>query len=116
LEPKIAVVVALLKGCADELLRVGAGVVVAADAKASLVACIVSIITLCVQVFATLSLKFGTAICAELDSVLRELLANVITCVDGILALIVKVLASATAGVMAQINLKLCLSVLGLKM
>ncbi|CUA68902.1 hypothetical protein RSOLAG22IIIB_08150 [Rhizoctonia solani] len=111
---KIDVVVALLKGCSDELLKIGADVVVDADAKISLVACIVSIVTLCVQVFATLSLKFGLAICAEIDVVLRLLLANLAICVDGILVLIVKVLAQATVGVMAQIQLKLCLGVLGL--
>lgn len=114
LKVNIAVVIALLKGCADDLIKLGAGVVVDADAKVSLVACIASIITLCVQVFATLSLKFGLAICAELDDCLRVLVANLGVCVEGMPILIAKGLASATVGVMAQIQLKACLGVLGL--
>ncbi|KAH7332988.1 hypothetical protein B0J17DRAFT_677137 [Rhizoctonia solani] len=114
LKVKIAVVVALLKECADELAKVGAGVIVDADAKVSLVACIVSIITLCVQVFATLSLKFGLAICAELDAPLHVFLVNLGVCVEGILVHIAKCLAYSTVGVMAQTQLKLCVGVLGL--
>ncbi|CAE6536432.1 unnamed protein product [Rhizoctonia solani] len=114
LKVKIAIVVALLKGCSDDLLKLGAGIVLDAQAKASIVACIVSIITLCVQVFATLSLKFGLAICAEIDVVIRLLLTNLGICVNGLLVLIAKDLAQATVGVMAQIQLKLCLAVLGL--
>ncbi|CAE6422110.1 unnamed protein product [Rhizoctonia solani] len=106
LKVKIAIVVALLKGCSDDLLKLGAGIVLDAQAKTSLVACIVSIITLCVQVFATLSLKFGLAICAEIDVVIRLLLTNLGICVNGLLVLIAKDLASATVGVMAQIQLK----------
>ncbi|KAG8728469.1 hypothetical protein FRC11_010993, partial [Ceratobasidium sp. 423] len=109
----VAVVVALLKGCTDQLLHIGAGVSVDIEAKTSLVVCIVSITSLCVQVLVSLSLKFGLAICAEIDVVLRLLLVNLGICVDGILVLVAKALALVTVGLVAQVNLKLCLGVLG---
>ncbi|CAE6452409.1 unnamed protein product [Rhizoctonia solani] len=111
---QIAVVVALLRGCADQLSKIGAGIVVDADANASLVTCIISIITLVVQVFATLSLKFGTSVCAEIDEVLRFFLATLGTCMNGVIGRVAKTLAEGTVGVMGQIQLKLCLRILGL--
>ncbi|KAJ1300167.1 hypothetical protein OPQ81_011919 [Rhizoctonia solani] len=114
LKVKAAVVVELLKACAQELLAIDAKVVVDAQAQVSLVGCLVGIITLCVQVLVQVSLKFGLAVCADIDAVLRLLLVNINLCVDGILVLVAKALASVTIGLLAQVNLKLCLGVLGL--
>ncbi|KAF8597371.1 hypothetical protein BDV93DRAFT_562408, partial [Ceratobasidium sp. AG-I] len=114
----VEVLVALFKGCADELLKIGAGVVVSTEAHASIVACFVATITLLVKVCAAVSIKFGLAavivLFAKIDVVLRLCLINLNICVGGILVLIAKAIASATVGVMAQVHLKLCLSVLGL--
>ncbi|KAH7332978.1 hypothetical protein B0J17DRAFT_721814 [Rhizoctonia solani] len=111
---KIAAIVALFKGCSDELLRIGAGVAVNVEAKASLVACIVKIITLCAQVCVALSLKFGLSICVEIDMALRSFLSILGICVNDIVELIVKALASATVGLLTEANLKLCLNALNL--
>lgn len=114
----IDVLVALFKTCADDLLKVGAGVVVDVEAKASIVACIAAVITLLVKVCAQVTVKFGIAVVAvlfvKIDVVLRLLLVNLNICVGGIVALIAKALASVTVGLLAQVHLKLCLSVLGL--
>ncbi|KAB5588338.1 hypothetical protein CTheo_8224 [Ceratobasidium theobromae] len=110
--------VAAIQICANDLLRVGAGVVVDVEAKASIVACLVATITLLAQVCVQVSVKFGltvvAALFAEIDVVVRLLLVNLNICVGGIVALIAKALASVTVGLIAQIHLKLCLGVLGL--
>ncbi|KAG9126846.1 hypothetical protein FRC07_001747 [Ceratobasidium sp. 392] len=109
---------ALFKGCAEDLATIGADVSVTVEAKASIVACICSIITLLVEVCAQVSIKFGitvvAALFAQIDVVLRLLLVNLNICVGGILVLIAKAIASATVDLLAQAQLKLCLSVLGL--
>ncbi|KAG8683876.1 hypothetical protein FRC11_012948, partial [Ceratobasidium sp. 423] len=69
---------------------------------------------LCVQVFVALSLKFGVAIYAEIDVVLHLLPLSLNICIEGIVVLIAKALSSVTVGLLAQVNLQLCLGVLGL--
>ncbi|CUA77103.1 hypothetical protein RSOLAG22IIIB_12552 [Rhizoctonia solani] len=112
LQIAIAACVASLKVCADALLKLGAGVVVDAAAKADIVACIAALITLIVKVCVQLSLKFGVSVvaslCAELDVCVRLLLANLDICITGIVALIVKAVLSVTVGLMAQVNLAAC--------
>ncbi|KAG8710328.1 hypothetical protein FRC11_004640 [Ceratobasidium sp. 423] len=111
-------IVALLKGCSDELIKIGAGVSVTADAQASIVACIAGIITLIVRACIAVTLKFGLSVVlvlfAKIDVVLQLLLTNLNICIGGIVALIAKALASVTVGLLAQVQLKLCLGVLGL--
>ncbi|KAF8600700.1 hypothetical protein BDV93DRAFT_510724 [Ceratobasidium sp. AG-I] len=114
----INALVALFQGCADELLKLGAGAVVSVEAQASIVACFAATITLLVKVCAAVSVKFGLTIVlvlfAKLDVVLQLCLVNLNTCIGGILVLIAKAIASATFGVMAQVHLKLCLSLFGI--
>ncbi|KAG8778472.1 hypothetical protein FRC12_024976 [Ceratobasidium sp. 428] len=118
LEAALNVLLTLFGGCADELLKVDVDVVVSAEAKASIVACVCSIITLLVKVCAEVSVKFGiiavVGLYAKLDLCLKVLLVNLNICIGGILALIVKSLTGATIGLLAKVHLKLCLSVLGL--
>ncbi|KAG8679490.1 hypothetical protein FRC08_016952, partial [Ceratobasidium sp. 394] len=59
LSAAIDVLVGLFKGCAEDLLKVGAGISITVEAKASIVACICSIITLLAKVCAQVSVKFG---------------------------------------------------------
>jgi hypothetical protein len=47
----VDVLVVLFKGCADELLKVGTGVAVSVEAKAEIVACAASIITVSTPTF-----------------------------------------------------------------
>lgn len=54
LEVAVKVLVALLKTCADDLLKVGAGVTVTVEAQASIVTCVAGIITVS---FSSLSLS-----------------------------------------------------------
>ncbi|CAE7152945.1 unnamed protein product [Rhizoctonia solani] len=114
----VDVLVALFKGCADDLLRIGAGVVVTVEAQASIVACIAGIITLLVRACIAVTLKFGlvavVTIFAKIDVALQLLLVNLNICIGGIIALIAKAIASVTVGLLAQVQLKLCLGVLGL--
>ncbi|CUA77841.1 hypothetical protein RSOLAG22IIIB_12859 [Rhizoctonia solani] len=112
------VLVALFKGCADDLLKIGAGVAVTVEAQASIVACIAGIITLLVRACIAVTLKFGLAaviaVYAKIDVALQLLLINLNICIGGILVLIAKAIASVTVGLLAQVQLKLCLGVLGL--
>ncbi|CAE6403009.1 unnamed protein product [Rhizoctonia solani] len=114
----VDVLVALFKGCADDLLKIGAGVVVTAEAQANIVACIAGLITLLVRAFVSVTLKFGltavVAIFAKIDVALQLLLVNLNICIGGVLALVAKAIASVTVGLLAQVQLKLCLGVLGL--
>lgn len=114
----IHALVAVITGCADELLKIGAGVQVVAEAKLNIAACIAAILTVVVKVCVQVSLKFGitvvAALLAEVDLCLKLLLVNLNICIGGIVELVVKALASVTVGLLAQINLKLCLGVLGL--
>ncbi|ELU40968.1 hypothetical protein AG1IA_04998 [Rhizoctonia solani AG-1 IA] len=107
LKIQIAVVAVLFQNCADQLLTIGAGVQL--DTNATLL----TLWQLTVQVFATLTLKFGIFVCAGIDDALRLFLVNIGICVDGLIGLVAKALAKATVGVMAQIHLDLCLKVLG---
>ncbi|KAG8727171.1 hypothetical protein FRC10_006398, partial [Ceratobasidium sp. 414] len=114
----IDALVALFKLCAHDLLKVGAAVSITADAKANTVACICSIITLlaiaCAQVSAKSGIVVVLSLFAKIDLCLKFLLANLNICVGGILALIAKTIASAAVGVLGQIHLSACLSVLSL--
>ncbi|CAE6451159.1 unnamed protein product [Rhizoctonia solani] len=114
LEVAVKALVAVLKICADDLLKVGAGVVVAADAKLSIIACVCSIITLLVQVLVQVCLKFGVAatasLCAQIDVCLRLLLVNLGICITGIVELIVKALATVIVTLCAQVKLDLCVA------
>ncbi|KAJ1300180.1 hypothetical protein OPQ81_011932 [Rhizoctonia solani] len=116
LKVAVGLCVSLMKGCADELLKIGAGVALDVDAKANIVASIAALITLLVKVLLQLTLKFGVSavatIFADIDVVLKLLLVNLNVCVDGIVALIVKAVASVTIGLLGQINLGLCASLL----
>ncbi|KAJ1308124.1 hypothetical protein OPQ81_003847 [Rhizoctonia solani] len=116
LKALIAVIVTLFKGCADELLKIGAGVVVDVDAQASIVACVAAIITLLVKVFAQVSLKLGITVCAavfaEVDVCLRALLVNLNICIDGIVTLVVKALVSVTVAVLVGLKLQVCADIL----
>ncbi|KAG8694793.1 hypothetical protein FRC08_008253, partial [Ceratobasidium sp. 394] len=64
------------------------------------------------------SVKFGILVVltlfAKIDICLKLLLVNLNICIGGILTLIAEALASATVGVLGQIHLSACLSVLGL--
>ncbi|KAH7332926.1 hypothetical protein B0J17DRAFT_721704 [Rhizoctonia solani] len=113
----VDVLVALFKGCADDLLKIGTDVAVTVEAQASIVACIAGIITLLVRACIAVTLKFGLsvviAIFAKIDIALQLLLVNLNICIGGILVLIAKAIASVTVGLLAQVQLKLCLGVLG---
>ncbi|KDN35466.1 hypothetical protein RSAG8_11549, partial [Rhizoctonia solani AG-8 WAC10335] len=78
------VLVAVFQACADDLLNIGAGVSVAADAKLSIVACIASIIMLLVQVLVQVCLKFGiaatVALCAQVVTLCAQVNLNL--CVE----------------------------------
>ncbi|EUC59578.1 transmembrane protein, putative [Rhizoctonia solani AG-3 Rhs1AP] len=114
LEVAVKVLIALFQGCADELLNIGADVVVEADAKLSIIACVASIITLLVHVLVQVCLKFGIAatvtLCAQIDVVVRLLLVNLNICIDGIVTLIVKALATVIVTLCAQVKLDLCVA------
>ncbi|CAE6485775.1 unnamed protein product [Rhizoctonia solani] len=97
LKIQIAVVAVLFQNCADQLLTIGAGVQLDTNATHSLVACLISIITLTVQVFATLTLKFGIFVCAGIDDALRLFLVNIGICVDGLIGLVAKAARLANA-------------------
>jgi hypothetical protein len=103
-------IVVVFQVCVNELLKIGAGVQVEADAKLSLIACVTSIITvsrstfsrsqvtdlvciqLLVQVLVQVCVKFGVAatlhLCAQIDAVVHLCLINLDVCVAGIVALI----------------------------
>ncbi|EUC59595.1 transmembrane protein, putative [Rhizoctonia solani AG-3 Rhs1AP] len=94
LKLKVAVFVALCKGCAADLLKIGADVKITAEAQASIVNCFVSMLTLLVQVCVNLTAKFGVAViatlCAEIDIVLKFLFVHLDICINGVLGLIAK--------------------------
>ncbi|CCO31927.1 hypothetical protein RSOLAG1IB_10395 [Rhizoctonia solani AG-1 IB] len=112
----LAVITGLFRGCADDLLKIGAGVVAETEATTSIVACFSAIITLFVKIFLQLSVKFGitavVALCAEIDVVIRECLVNLEVCIAGVLALIVKACLYITVSVLAHLKLDLCADVL----
>ncbi|CAE6527703.1 unnamed protein product [Rhizoctonia solani] len=114
LEVAVKALVAVFKICADDLLKIGAGVVVEVDAKLSIIACVCSIITLLVQVLVQVCLKFGIAVtvslCTQIDAVVHLCLINLNVCIDGIVALIVKTLASVIVTLCAQVKLDLCVA------
>ncbi|KAF8749236.1 hypothetical protein RHS01_10189 [Rhizoctonia solani] len=114
LKIQIAVVAVLFQNCADQLLTIGAGVQLDTNATHSLVACLISIITVAdgtsVRHFDAQIWYFRLR---GIDDALRLFLVNIGICVDGLIGLVAKALAKATVGVMAQIHLDLCLKVLG---
>ncbi|KAB5588334.1 hypothetical protein CTheo_8220 [Ceratobasidium theobromae] len=118
LQVAVQALVVVLTTCANDLLNVGANVSVGVEAQANIVACVAAIITLLVRVCAQVSVKFGlsvvVALFAQIDVVLRLCLVNLNVCIGGIVALIANAIASATVGLLAQVQLKLCLTVLGL--
>ncbi|CAE6459131.1 unnamed protein product [Rhizoctonia solani] len=115
-EAAAKVVIALLQICADDLLKIGAGVQIQEDAKMSLVVCVASIITLLVQVLVQVCLKFGIAatlhICAQIDTVVRLWLDNLDICIIGVVSLVVKAVGTVILGLCAQVKLDLCLQIL----
>ncbi|KAF8692834.1 hypothetical protein RHS03_08531, partial [Rhizoctonia solani] len=118
LKVQVALLINILTGCSDDLLKIGAGVVVAAEAKAQIVTCIAGLITLIVRACLAVSLKFGLNVCIEIfagvDIAIKGLLVNLDICIAGIVGLIAKSIVSVTVGLLAQVQLKLCLGVLGL--
>ncbi|KAG8694645.1 hypothetical protein FRC08_008344 [Ceratobasidium sp. 394] len=118
LDVAIKALIVALKGCSDELHKIGAGVAVDVEAKASIVLCICSIIKLIAEVCVHITVKFGlvaiVSLLAEIDLCLKVLLFNLNICIDGICVLIVKALASVTVELLVKAHLKLCLGVLGL--
>ncbi|KAG8684304.1 hypothetical protein FRC11_012293 [Ceratobasidium sp. 423] len=116
LKVAVGVCVDLIKACADELLKIGAGVNVDVAAKADIVACVAAIITLLVRVCLQLTLKFGVAavatIFADIDVCLKLLLVNLNICIDGVITLIVNAIVSVTVGLLGQVSLPLCASLL----
>ncbi|KAG9096656.1 hypothetical protein FS749_008040 [Ceratobasidium sp. UAMH 11750] len=111
-------VIVVLTGCSDELFKIGAGVTVDLEAKASIVLCICSIIKLIAEVLVQITVKFGlvaiVTLIAKIDLCLKVLLFNLNICIDGILVLIFKALASVTVSLLVKLQLNLCLGVLGL--
>ncbi|KAH7332944.1 hypothetical protein B0J17DRAFT_721746 [Rhizoctonia solani] len=107
----IKALVTVLQTCADNLLKIDAGVVVDVDAKASIVTCISAIIILLVKVCLQLSVRFGitvvAALFADIDVCLQSVLVNLNICVDGILVLIAKALVLVTLHVCAEVLGKL---------
>ncbi|QRV87002.1 hypothetical protein RhiJN_15020 [Ceratobasidium sp. AG-Ba] len=114
----VGVLVALFKGCSDELLKIGAGVTIDVEAKASIVACVCSIITLLVEVLVQVAAKLGIwvviGLFVKIDVCLKLLLVNLNICIGGILALIVKGLGAATIGLVGQIHLGGCFGLLSM--
>ncbi|CAE6448218.1 unnamed protein product [Rhizoctonia solani] len=112
----LAIIVALLKGCADELSKIGAGIIVDVEAQASIVACVYAIITLLVKVCLQISVKFSitavAALFAEIDVCVRLLLVNLDICVVGILALIVKACVSITLPILDSLKFDACVALL----
>ncbi|CAE6480310.1 unnamed protein product, partial [Rhizoctonia solani] len=108
---QVAVLVTIFKGCTDALVNIGSNVVVDPEAKTSIVVCIVSIITLILQVIVKLSLKFGLAVFVDLDICLKALLIALNVCIHDILDLVAKAFASITVGLI-HVHLKLCSGVL----
>ncbi|KAG9123625.1 hypothetical protein FRC07_014480 [Ceratobasidium sp. 392] len=110
--------VALFKGCADELLKVGAGVSLTVEAKASIIASICEMISLLAKVCVQIHAKFGVSaiigLLAKIDLGLKPVLVNLNVCIGGVLTLIAKSLASTTVGILSQVQLYSSLSVLGL--
>ncbi|CCO33403.1 hypothetical protein BN14_07478 [Rhizoctonia solani AG-1 IB] len=108
-------IVVVFQVCVNELLKIGAGVQVEADAKLSLIACVTGIITLLVQVLVQVCVKFGVAatlhLCAQIDAVVHLCLIHLDVCVAGIVALVFNGLG-AVISLFVQVNLKLCLDVL----
>ncbi|QRV87068.1 transmembrane protein [Ceratobasidium sp. AG-Ba] len=118
LQVAVGVLVALFKGCSDELLKIGAGVTIDVEAKASIVACVCSIITLLVEVLVQVAAKLGIwvviGLFAKIDICLKLLLVNLNICIGGILVLIVKGLGAATIGLVGQIHLGGCFGLLSM--
>ncbi|CUA77104.1 hypothetical protein RSOLAG22IIIB_12553 [Rhizoctonia solani] len=114
LEVAVKALIAVCQICADDLIKIGANVSVTADAQLSIIACVCSIITLLVQVLVQVCLKFGIAatvtLCAQIDVVVRLLLVNLNICIDGIVGLIVKALATVIVTLCAQVKLDLCVA------
>lgn len=118
LEAAVNALIVLLKGCTNDLITVGADVVVEAEAKTNIVTCVVAAITLLLQVCLQISVKFGITVVAvllaKIDVCLKELLVALNICIEGIVIVIVKALGSVAIGLLVKLNLNLCLGVLGI--
>ncbi|KAG8724776.1 hypothetical protein FRC09_014412 [Ceratobasidium sp. 395] len=115
----IDALIACIKVYIGALDKVGAGIAITVEAKASIVASVVSIISLLVKVLAQVTVKFGLVVVlslfAKIDICLKELLVALNVCVDGILPLIAKALA-LVVGLLGQVHFGLCLDLLDLNL
>ncbi|KAJ1300172.1 hypothetical protein OPQ81_011924 [Rhizoctonia solani] len=117
LKANILIFVGLCNKYAAELVVIGAGVKVTAEAQANIVACFAAFITLFVKVCLDLTVRFGLAVvvalCVEVDACLQILLKNLDICIKGVVALIAKACGDAVVSGFVQLKLKLCLAIFG---
>ncbi|KAB5588336.1 Transmembrane protein [Ceratobasidium theobromae] len=106
-----------VEACARAILALGAKVDVDATVKADIAVKVAAIVTVIVKACVSLVAKFGIALCltilAQVDICLKLLLVNLSVCIEGIIALVVKIVASLGVDAFVGVHLNLCLGVLG---
>ncbi|CAE7133128.1 unnamed protein product [Rhizoctonia solani] len=117
-EPVLLDIVALVDVAAKDVLALGANINVDVDVKAQVAVHIAAVIRLVVNLCLALVVKLGVtallALLVKIDVCLQLLLVNLSVVVEGIIVLVAKLVVDLTVKVFVNLNLNLCLSVLGL--
>ncbi|KAF8597369.1 hypothetical protein BDV93DRAFT_596828 [Ceratobasidium sp. AG-I] len=104
--------------CARAIAAISVKLDVGAKVEADIATKVSAIISVIVHACLSVSVKFGLvvvlALCAQIDLCLRLLLVNLGICIDGIVVLIAKIVATTCADVLVALKFKLCLSVLAM--
>ncbi|KAG9089253.1 hypothetical protein FS749_001493 [Ceratobasidium sp. UAMH 11750] len=113
---EVDVIVDLVEVAAKVILGVGAHIEVDADIKAKIAVEVAAIISVIVQACLSVSVKIGLvlviAIFAKIDVCLQLLLVNLGICIEGIVAVIAKLVVRISVEAIIKLHLNLCASLL----
>ncbi|CEL63916.1 hypothetical protein RSOLAG1IB_05681 [Rhizoctonia solani AG-1 IB] len=113
---QLELVVGHVNDSAHEIAMVGSIADMDVAMKADLAAKVSAIIAVILKACLKVSVKFGIQvlldILVKIDAALKLLVVNVGACVDGVVVLIAKIVATTCAHIVADLNLKLCAEIL----
>ncbi|KAG9076875.1 hypothetical protein FRC06_009237 [Ceratobasidium sp. 370] len=115
---EVDVLFGLVEVAAKAVLAVGANIEVDAEIKAKIAAEVAAIISAIVQACLSVSVKFGLAVLlavfVQIDVCLHLLLVNLGICIEGIVAVVAKLVVGVSIQAIVKLHLGLCASVLAI--
>ncbi|KAF8595019.1 hypothetical protein BDV93DRAFT_576772 [Ceratobasidium sp. AG-I] len=104
--------------CARAIAAISGKLDVGAEVEADIATKVSAIISIIVHACLSVSVKFGLAVLlalfVQIDLCIHLLIVNLGWCIDGIVVLIAKIVATTCADVLVTLKFKLCLSVLAI--